>query len=203
MSERVSAHAVSRSIRWPTETKTGLMPSRVRSTAPTVSPSSTIRRVVPRWRWKFTPMSVAAGTALERSESEVDLTLKAASYEMPAWHVDGMDVVAVGHAARRATEMIRGGAGPVFLEARTYRFRAHSMYDPDLYRDRQQGQVEARRVPFALEQRSHRAGGKPGSLGQQDPRVFREGIAGLRRDRDVERAEMARHDRGIGAEIDA
>ena len=76
----------------------------------------------------------AMGTALERSESEVDLTLKAASYEMPAWHVDGMDVEAVEHAARRATEMIRGGEGPVFLEARTYRFRAHSMYDPDLYR---------------------------------------------------------------------
>ncbi|MFP5363022.1 MAG: pyruvate dehydrogenase (acetyl-transferring) E1 component subunit alpha [Thermoleophilia bacterium] len=80
----------------------------------------------------------AMGTALERSESETDLTLKAASYEMPAWHVDGMDVEAVEHAARRATEMIRGGEGPVFLEARTYRFRAHSMYDPDLYRDKQE-----------------------------------------------------------------
>lgn len=80
----------------------------------------------------------AMGTALERSESETDLTLKAASYELPAWHVDGMDVEAVEAAAVRAAEMVRGGEGPVFLEARTYRFRAHSMYDPDLYRSKQE-----------------------------------------------------------------
>jgi pyruvate dehydrogenase E1 component alpha subunit len=78
----------------------------------------------------------AMGTALERSESETDLTLKAASYEMTAWPVDGMDVDAVAAAAARATESIRGGGGPVFLELRTYRFRAHSMYDPELYRDK-------------------------------------------------------------------
>jgi pyruvate dehydrogenase E1 component alpha subunit len=78
----------------------------------------------------------AMGTALARSESEVDLTLKAASYEIPAWPVDGMDVEAVAHAARAAVQMVRGGEGPVFLEARTYRFRAHSMYDPDLYREK-------------------------------------------------------------------
>lgn len=78
----------------------------------------------------------AMGTALARSESEVELTLKAASYEIPAWPVDGMDVEAVAHAVRGAAEMVRGGEGPVFLEARTYRFRAHSMYDPDLYRDK-------------------------------------------------------------------
>jgi len=76
----------------------------------------------------------AMGTALERSESETDLSLKAASYEVPAWPVDGMDVLAVEQAVRRAAAMVRGGEGPVFLELRTYRFRAHSMYDPDLYR---------------------------------------------------------------------
>lgn len=76
----------------------------------------------------------AMGTALERSESQTDLPLKAASYEVPAWSVDGMDVEAVQQSVRRAIEMIRGGGGPCFLEARTYRFRAHSMYDPDLYR---------------------------------------------------------------------
>ena len=78
----------------------------------------------------------AMGTALDRSESDTNLTIKAASYEMPAWSVDGMDVVAVHEAAARATAMIRGGSGPVFLELRTYRFRAHSMYDPELYRDK-------------------------------------------------------------------
>lgn len=80
----------------------------------------------------------AMGTALERSESETDLTLKAASYEVPAWPVDGMDVEAVEEATRRAALSVRGGEGPVFLELRTYRFRAHSMYDPDLYRSKEE-----------------------------------------------------------------
>jgi pyruvate dehydrogenase E1 component alpha subunit len=80
----------------------------------------------------------AMGTALDRSESEVQLTLKAASYEMPAWHVDGMDIEAVEDSAHRAVAMVRGGEGPVFLEAQTYRFRAHSMYDPDLYRTKEE-----------------------------------------------------------------
>ncbi|HXY45365.1 MAG TPA: pyruvate dehydrogenase (acetyl-transferring) E1 component subunit alpha [Acidimicrobiales bacterium] len=78
----------------------------------------------------------AMGTALARSESETDLSLKAAVYRMPAWDVDGMDVEAVEEAARRAAEAIREGGGPHFLELRTYRFRAHSMYDPDRYRDK-------------------------------------------------------------------
>ena len=76
----------------------------------------------------------AMGTALSRSESETDLTLKASSYEVPAWSVDGMDVLAVEDAARRAVTAVRDGMEPLFLELQTYRFRAHSMYDPDLYR---------------------------------------------------------------------
>ena len=80
----------------------------------------------------------AMGTALSRSESETDLTLKAASYEMAAWSVDGMDVLAVEDAARRAATAVRDGMEPLFLELRTYRFRAHSMYDPDLYRTKEE-----------------------------------------------------------------
>lgn len=76
----------------------------------------------------------AMGTALSRSESEPDIALKAASYAMPAWPVDGMDVLAVRAAAERAVDAVRGGAGPHLLELRTYRFRAHSMYDPERYR---------------------------------------------------------------------
>ena len=78
----------------------------------------------------------AMGTALEFTESETDLSLKAASYRMPSWHVDGMDVLAVAEAAREAADAVRAGGGPHFLEMRTYRFRAHSMYDPDRYRDK-------------------------------------------------------------------
>ena len=92
----------------------------------------------------------AMGTALERSESETNLALKAASYQVPAWTVDGMDVLAVEDAARRATAVVRGGGGPVFLELRTYRFRAHSMYDPDRYRAKEEIESWRRRDPIAL-----------------------------------------------------
>nr|WP_306322165.1 MULTISPECIES: pyruvate dehydrogenase (acetyl-transferring) E1 component subunit alpha [unclassified Streptomyces] len=78
----------------------------------------------------------AMGTALDRAQAQTDLALRASSYGMVAWAVDGMDVDAVETAARRATEAIRAGGGPHFLELRTYRFRAHSMYDPDRYRDK-------------------------------------------------------------------
>jgi pyruvate dehydrogenase E1 component alpha subunit len=78
----------------------------------------------------------AMGTALGRHQNETALALRASAYGMPSWPVDGMDVLAVAEAADRAVTTIRAGAGPVFLELRTYRFRAHSMYDPELYRDK-------------------------------------------------------------------
>lgn len=78
----------------------------------------------------------AMGTALARSESETNLAVKAASYEVPAWTVDGMDVQEVESAARRAVDAVRGGGGPYFIEIKTYRFRAHSMYDPEFYREK-------------------------------------------------------------------
>jgi pyruvate dehydrogenase E1 component alpha subunit len=75
------------------------------------------------------------GMALKRAEAQTDLSLKAHVYDMPGWSVDGMDPLAVERATHQAITAIRGGGGPCFLEYRTYRFRAHSMYDPDLYRD--------------------------------------------------------------------
>jgi pyruvate dehydrogenase E1 component alpha subunit len=92
----------------------------------------------------------AMGTALERSESQTRLTLKAASYEMPAWEVDGMDVLAVEEAARKAIESVRSGGGPHFLELRTFRFRAHSMFDPELYRSKEEVEVWKERDPIEL-----------------------------------------------------
>jgi pyruvate dehydrogenase E1 component alpha subunit len=92
----------------------------------------------------------AMGTALERSESQTRLTLKAASYEMPAWEVDGMDVLAVEDAARKAIESVRSGGGPHFLELRTFRFRAHSMFDPELYRSKEEVEVWKERDPIEL-----------------------------------------------------
>ncbi|MFN0314038.1 MAG: pyruvate dehydrogenase (acetyl-transferring) E1 component subunit alpha [Burkholderiales bacterium] len=78
----------------------------------------------------------AMGTALERSEADTDLCEKARSYKMRAVAVDAMDVLAVRDAARDAVAYVRSGEGPVFLELRTYRFRAHSMFDPELYRSK-------------------------------------------------------------------
>ena len=90
----------------------------------------------------------AMGTALARSESQTDLALKAASFEVPAWAVDGMDVAAVESAAHRAALAIRAGGGPHFIECRTYRFRAHSAFDPELYRDKREVEEWKKRDPI-------------------------------------------------------
>jgi len=90
----------------------------------------------------------AMGTALVRSESETDICLKAAAFEIPAWPVDGMDVLAVEDATQRAATAVRAGGGPHFLEYRTYRFRAHSMYDPELYRDKHEVEEWKARGPL-------------------------------------------------------
>ena len=91
----------------------------------------------------------AMGTALPLSESVTDLTQKAASYAVPAAAVDGMDVLAVEAAAQRAVAAVRAGQGPYFLECRTYRFRAHSMFDAELYRDKAEVEVWKQRCPIA------------------------------------------------------
>jgi TPP-dependent pyruvate/acetoin dehydrogenase alpha subunit len=80
----------------------------------------------------------AMGTALARHQSQTDIRRKADAYGVAADAVDGMDVLAVEAATRRAAASVRGGAGPVLLEARTYRFRAHSMADPELYRSKEE-----------------------------------------------------------------
>lgn len=90
----------------------------------------------------------AMGTALDRSEAVTDMALKASAYGMPSWSIDGMDVEAVRDGAGRAVESIRAGGGPVFLEARTYRFRAHSMYDPELYRGHEEVEHWRERDPI-------------------------------------------------------
>jgi pyruvate dehydrogenase E1 component beta subunit/2-oxoisovalerate dehydrogenase E1 component len=80
----------------------------------------------------------AMGSALGRMESETDIHAKAAAYGIASEVVDGQDVVAVEAAARRAIASIRGTGSPYFLECRTYRFRAHSMFDAQLYRDKEE-----------------------------------------------------------------
>jgi pyruvate dehydrogenase E1 component alpha subunit len=90
----------------------------------------------------------AMGTALARSQSQTDLCAKAASHKVPALKVDGMDVLAVHEATRQAAQQVRAGSGPFFLEYATYRFRAHSMFDPDLYRDKAEIEQWKQRGPI-------------------------------------------------------
>ncbi|HEX8011527.1 MAG TPA: pyruvate dehydrogenase (acetyl-transferring) E1 component subunit alpha [Casimicrobiaceae bacterium] len=91
----------------------------------------------------------AMGTALARSESETDIQLKAKSYNIAAQALDGMDVLAVEAAVRDAAALVRQESRPHFLELRTYRFRAHSMADPDLYRSRAEVEEWKHRCPIA------------------------------------------------------
>jgi len=91
----------------------------------------------------------AMGTALERHQSMPRIHLKAAGYRVDAAVVDGMDVLAVEAAARLAVEIVRSTGGPYLLEARTYRFRAHSMYDPEIYRPKEEVERWRLRDPLA------------------------------------------------------
>src|SRR5512146_1115670 len=116
----------------------------------------------------------AMGTSLERSHAVTDLAARAGSYGMVSWAVDGMDVIAVEQSARRATEAIRGGGGPHFLELRTYRFRAHSMYDPDRYRDKAEVERWKARDPIATLTARLK---QDGQLTDHDLEVFEKEIA--------------------------
>ncbi len=80
----------------------------------------------------------AMGTRLDLTEAQIDISAKARSYAITAEVVDGMDVVAVEAAARRALKTIAETGRPYFLECRTYRFRAHSMFDAQLYRPKEE-----------------------------------------------------------------
>jgi len=92
----------------------------------------------------------AMGTALLRHQAQPDLAARAATYDMPSRAVDGMDVIAVEEAARAAATAVREGLGPQFLELKTYRFRSHSLYDPELYRDKREVEEWKKRDPIAL-----------------------------------------------------
>jgi pyruvate dehydrogenase E1 component alpha subunit len=92
----------------------------------------------------------AMGTALPRHQSQTDIRLKAQAYAVAADAVDGMDVLAVEAATHRAADVVRRGDGPFLLELRTYRFRAHSMADPELYRSKQEVEEWKARDPIAL-----------------------------------------------------
>jgi pyruvate dehydrogenase E1 component alpha subunit len=90
----------------------------------------------------------AMGSAIERTESETDIHRKAEAYRIPSRRIDGMNVVAVEAATRAALEHARAGEGPQFLECQTYRFRAHSMFDAQLYREKSEVEGWKERDPI-------------------------------------------------------
>jgi pyruvate dehydrogenase E1 component alpha subunit/2-oxoisovalerate dehydrogenase E1 component len=90
----------------------------------------------------------AMGMRLERAEAEPHIHKKAEGYRIPSEVVDGMDVVAVEATTRRAVDSVRAGNGPYFLECRTYRFRAHSMFDAQAYRPKEEIESWKRKGPI-------------------------------------------------------
>ncbi|OYW45213.1 MAG: pyruvate dehydrogenase (acetyl-transferring) E1 component subunit alpha [Sphingomonadales bacterium 32-68-7] len=80
----------------------------------------------------------AMGTSVKRSSAETEFYRRGTAFRIPGMEVDGMDVLAVRQAAEVAFEHVRGGHGPVLLELNTYRYRGHSMSDPDKYRTREE-----------------------------------------------------------------
>lgn len=80
----------------------------------------------------------AMGTALEFSESQTNISQKASSYKIESKQVNGMDVISVYEETKKAVESIKSTNKPIFLEYLTYRFRAHSMFDAELYRKKEE-----------------------------------------------------------------
>ncbi|MDZ4777480.1 MAG: pyruvate dehydrogenase (acetyl-transferring) E1 component subunit alpha [Alphaproteobacteria bacterium] len=91
----------------------------------------------------------AMGTSIERSSSETHLHKRGVSFNIPGEEVDGMDVVAVREAGKKALARARKGDGPTLLEMKTYRYRGHSMSDPAKYRTREEvDEVRTHRDPI-------------------------------------------------------
>lgn len=80
----------------------------------------------------------AMGTSVARHASETELYKRGISFEIEGEEVDGMDVVAVRAAGKKAAKYVRSGKGPYILEMKTYRYRGHSMSDPAKYRKREE-----------------------------------------------------------------
>jgi pyruvate dehydrogenase E1 component alpha subunit len=100
----------------------------------------------------------AMGTALNLTESVTEIVRKGAGYNVTSAVADGMDVLAVSEAVAQAVAAVREGR-PHLLECRTYRFRAHSMFDAELYRSKEEVAAWKKRDPISLFLAQMKAGG--------------------------------------------
>jgi pyruvate dehydrogenase E1 component alpha subunit len=90
----------------------------------------------------------AIGMAHERATSQPEIYKKASVFNMPGYEVDGMDVLAMRDVAQKAVARARAGEGPTLVEALTYRFRGHSLADPDELRSAEEKEFWAQRDPI-------------------------------------------------------
>ncbi|MCE2957060.1 MAG: pyruvate dehydrogenase (acetyl-transferring) E1 component subunit alpha, partial [Flammeovirgaceae bacterium] len=95
----------------------------------------------------------AMGTSVKRSSNVHELYTLGESYDMPSEPIDAMNVEAVHDAVARAAERARAGEGPSLLELRTYRYKGHSMSDPQKYRSKEEVEEYKQRDP--IEQVKH------------------------------------------------
>ena len=121
----------------------------------------------------------AMGTAVSRHQAQTDIARQAEAYSMKSATVDGMDVLAVKDVAARAAEFVRSACEPFLLVAQTYRFRAHSMYDPDLYRPKEEVEKWKERDPITRFE----------SLLLNEAKTDQRGVAEIKRDIDTEIAQ--------------
>jgi pyruvate dehydrogenase E1 component alpha subunit len=124
----------------------------------------------------------AMGTRIDRALANTDVAAKARASGVAATAVDGMDVSAVERAARAAASRVRAGKGPELVECRTYRFRAHSMFDAELYRDKSEVEEWKKRDPIemlagALEQAGVLSSAARAELEQQIEQEIAEAVA--------------------------
>jgi len=90
------------------------------------------------------------GTSVERASAVSEIRRKADGYNIPNELVNGMDVMEVHQAAERVLEQVRGEGGPYFLEITTYRFRGHSMGDPERYREQEEVKCWEKEDPIGI-----------------------------------------------------
>jgi pyruvate dehydrogenase E1 component alpha subunit len=88
------------------------------------------------------------GTSVARTSNVTELYKMGEAYDIPSEPVDGMNVEAIHDAVSRAADRARKGDGPTYLEFRTYRYRGHSMSDPQKYRTKEEVEEYKRRDPI-------------------------------------------------------
>jgi len=104
--------------------------------------------------WVVENNQYGMGTAVERASAVSEMIQKAQGYGMPSSRVDGMDVFAMYEKSKEMIDAIRAGGGPMFMEAMTYRFRGHSMGDPERYRKQEEIHKYMENDPIGIYRRS-------------------------------------------------